>query len=163
MNKDSIHSQQWSITANYGSEKTVMSLVVATLEKQLSHVQWLEPSLDDVQTVLAEACINAIEYGDGITPITVSLHIYPDHIELEVINAALSKHELPQQASAEQLWQKDNPRGWGLLLIRQLCDRTEYGYCQGSFYIRMSFDIKGEKYGSELACDDETAGQSVDY
>jgi len=162
MNREIIYSQQWSMTANYGNEKAVMSLVVATLEKQLQRVQWLA-HVDDVRTVLAEACINGIEYGDG-TPIKVSLHIHPHQFELEVINGVNSRQELSQQqASVDQLWQQENPRGWGLLLIRQLCDQMEYGYCQEGFYIRMRFLIKGEKYGAKFACDDETAGQSMDY
>lgn len=135
----SISSQQWFIEASFGNEKLVMSYVA----KALHELRLDEARIEDVQTVLAEACINAIEYGDQHSPITIGLHIYRNKFAVEVMNAASQRYELPQQISIEQQWEKAEPRGWGLLLMRQLCDEISYGYCAEGFYIRTVYYMKG--------------------
>ena len=109
-------------------------------EKLARHtLAWLGPRLGldaarvaDVQTALAEACINAIEHGNAgraSCRVTVTFSYGPTHLDTVVRDEGVRRFEAPAAPPAtieEKLAGLAAPRGMGLLLINQLVDEAEF-------------------------------------
>lgn len=134
-----LFSKEWTIHPRLGNEKLAMRLVTGSLQQSFPQ----ETRIEDVQTVVAEACINAMEHADAGAPITVRMHVYADKFAIDVINAASRFVELPTSVSAAHIWEKELPRGWGLLFMRELADEFDYGSNEEGFFVKMTFYVKG--------------------
>lgn len=134
-----LYAKEWSFLPVFGNEKAVIRHAAEAIRAQLCPAR-----LEDVQTVLAEACINAIEYGDGNSPVIVRLNGYSNKIEFDVINTSEKRIMLPPAITAAEIWKQESPRGWGLLFIRQLTDQFYFGQCCEGFYVRMTYNVEGE-------------------
>lgn len=123
-------------------EKVAMSSA-ATVARQLG----LPPSrIEDVKTVVGEVCINAIEHGGRRGPaddIRVRFTLEPARLRIDVRDSGTGFN--PAEVAVPRIEDKlegQNPRGWGLFIIRSLVDdllikeSCEHGN-EVTLYIRM--------------------------
>ena len=92
--------------------------------------------VEDLKTALGEACINAIEHGNGQKPgLRVEIHCSggDDRLTIEVCDRGLKRYTgEPQPAAGIDLKLRGLAprRGMGLMMISQLVD--EAGFTEGS-------------------------------
>ena len=115
-----------SLCAKLGTEKIAMKRV----EQSLSECGWEQDKLEDMKTMTAEGCLNAIEHGCSFCS---HLHY---HVELtregrEFVLRIRDKGECSLQYSRdtisfphieEVMNDEHRVRGWGLLMIDKLSD-----------------------------------------
>ncbi|MFN7209670.1 MAG: ATP-binding protein [Aggregatilineales bacterium] len=97
-----------------------------------------EDRIDDLQTAVAEACMNAIEHGnrsERSAKVTVLLTAAESgELEVKVTDEGHTPlpDELPQPGSGE------HHRGWGMFFIEQLMDKVEFSRLpEGGNSVRM--------------------------
>jgi serine/threonine-protein kinase RsbW len=140
---------EWSMRSELGQERRILALLAGYLNgfAPLSH------RLDDMATVVAEACLNAAEHGNGLDlnkQVRIRLQVDRERAVCRVLDEGsgfdyegwiAAKADMPR---AEDKLEEDNPRGWGLFLIRSLSDRVRFGYEAGTFYTEVEFVSKWE-------------------
>lgn len=97
------------------------------MEKILQYSGCCEEDCMDIKTAVAEACLNAIEHGNGMNPdLSVNIHV-------RVIGNAVTIEVCDHGEGAELKALTGNngikagrSRGWGLHLIDKLVDEWEY-------------------------------------
>lgn len=145
MGDESILTKEWILTPEYGNEKKLMLEVSDTVLQLFPN----ESRIADIQTVVAEACINAIEHGSNSSPIMVRVQFYTNKYEINVTNAVMltkarvQEQEYQHYACSAQLWEKEHPRGWGLLFIRELTDYTMIEQRGNFFSLKMIYYVQG--------------------
>jgi serine/threonine-protein kinase RsbW len=96
--------------------------------------------IDDLKTVLCEACINAIEHGNLLKPdlrVKISCSLSDERLVIDVYDQGVRQFTPRGEpiSIAEKLAGLGPLRGMGLMLITQLCDeagfvaREEGGNC----------------------------------
>ena len=89
-----------------------------------------ENRIEDLKTVVEEACINAIEHGNQQNAnIKVLVELIADDSKLQVdihdggkgIPKDIEKPDIDAKIAGKQ-----TPRGWGLFLIQSLMDEVEF-------------------------------------
>jgi serine/threonine-protein kinase RsbW len=135
--------KEWFLQCRIGSEKAVLS--------DISHLLQADDPLysrkDDILTAVAEACLNAFEHGNGFdSPNVVKLRMeaYPARYLFQIYDrgVGLTKQGLGLNGFRPMdRWAEDNPRGWGLHLIKQLSDRIESKWCTKEYrhYMEIEF------------------------
>ncbi len=106
-------------------EKVVMSSA-ASVARQLG---FPESRVEDVKTAVSEACINAIEHGTRTrNERTIRIRFTLSHRELRIDVCDGGEGfdpEAVQSPDIERKLQGENPRGWGLFLMRHLVDQFQ--------------------------------------
>jgi serine/threonine-protein kinase RsbW len=87
--------------------------------------------VEDLKTALGEACINAIEHGNGRAPglrVDVSCIGADDHLEIEVHDQGLKRYESSGTIASIDLKLSGLAplRGMGLMMIAQLVDEAGF-------------------------------------
>jgi serine/threonine-protein kinase RsbW len=87
--------------------------------------------VEDLKTALGEACINAIEHGNGHTPglrVDVSCVGADGRLEIEVRDRGLKRYEAGSTVASIDLKLRGLAplRGMGLLMISQLVDEAGF-------------------------------------
>jgi serine/threonine-protein kinase RsbW len=87
--------------------------------------------VEDLKTALGEACINAIEHGNGHAPglrVDVSCIGADDHLEIEVHDRGLKRYESSGTVASIDLKLSGLAplRGMGLMMIAQLVDEAGF-------------------------------------
>jgi serine/threonine-protein kinase RsbW len=87
--------------------------------------------VEDLKTALGEACINAIEHGNGRAPglrVDVSCIGADDHLEVEVRDRGLKRYESGGAVASIDLKLRGLAplRGMGLMMIAQLVDEAGF-------------------------------------
>ena len=87
--------------------------------------------VEDLKTALGEACINAIEHGNGRIPglrVDVSCIGAEDHLEIEVHDCGLKRYESSGAVANIDLKLRGLAplRGMGLMMIAQLVDEAGF-------------------------------------
>ena len=87
--------------------------------------------VEDLKTALSEACINAIEHGNGRAPglrVDVSCIGADDHVEIEVHDQGLNRYESSGTVASIDLKLSGLAplRGMGLMMIGQLVDEAGF-------------------------------------
>ena len=87
--------------------------------------------VEDLKTALAEACINAIEHGNGRAPglrVDVSCFCTDGRLEIEVRDRGLKRYESSGMISSidRKLRGLAPLRGMGLMMIAQLVDEAGF-------------------------------------
>ena len=87
--------------------------------------------VEDLKTALGEACINAIEHGNGRTPglrVDVSCVCADDRLEIEVHDRGLKRYQAGGTVANIDLKLRGLAplRGMGLMLIAQLVDEAGF-------------------------------------
>jgi serine/threonine-protein kinase RsbW len=87
--------------------------------------------VEDLKTALGEACINAIDHGNGRAPglrVDVSCIGADDHLEIEVHDQGLKRYESAGTIASIDLKLSGLAplRGMGLMMIAQLVDEAGF-------------------------------------
>ncbi len=87
--------------------------------------------VEDLKTALGEACINAIEHGNGRTPglhVDVSCFGSEDRLTVEVRDRGLKRYQGGDQVAGIDLKLRGLAprRGMGLMMIEQLVDEAGF-------------------------------------
>ncbi|RMF65010.1 MAG: ATP-binding protein [Calditrichaeota bacterium] len=86
--------------------------------------------IEDLKTAVAEACTNAIEHGNQLkknTTVLVTLTMGRKSLEVNVKDqggGACDRAVAPE--IDRQVEGREEPRGWGMFLIRHLVDEVEF-------------------------------------
>lgn len=106
-------------------EKVVMSSA-ASVARQLG---FSDSRVEDVKTAVSEACINAIEHGASTKhtrTIRVLFTLADPELRIDVCDDGEGFNpEVIEKPSIERKLHGENPRGWGLFLMRQLVDNFQ--------------------------------------
>jgi serine phosphatase RsbU (regulator of sigma subunit)/anti-sigma regulatory factor (Ser/Thr protein kinase) len=122
----------FSVEGAIGNEREAMQRVA----EAVAHLG-LEPArLERLKTAVAEAVMNAIEYGsqgDPSVPVDVRVDVDDAAIRVRVTDRALSgpvpDAEMPDLDA--KLEGRQKPRGWGLFLIRHMVDGMDVQAADG--------------------------------
>lgn len=130
---------EWVISSVLGAEKQVSREIASFLED----IRPEEPRLHDMLTAVTEACLNAFEHGNRFDPasvVKVRLEVVPSAYKFYVADQGSGLPGLPEENPLQAKWEAEMPRGWGLFLIRNLCDQVEVGErLDGIHQIKMTF------------------------
>ncbi len=109
-----------------GSEKMVMERV-ASVAKEIG---FTDNRIEDLKTAVAEACLNAIEHGNKWNKTTkVGIYLSIDKTKLKVsvedtgkgIRGKINEPNIDNKVEG-----KEDPRGWGIFLIKRLIDEIKF-------------------------------------
>lgn len=101
-----------------------LSFIRNSVDALKSNLGISDDQLGDVKIAINEACTNAVKYAEPKDcPITVSFHIMPDALEIEVRSAGV----IDRQKTAVSLPPVSNfpENGYGLYIINQAMDEFE--------------------------------------
>lgn len=108
----------------FGYEKIAMATVAAFARRH----GIVGERAEDLCTAVAEACINAIEYGNGAepsVPVTVNLHVEGERLVVEVCDQARGETRPHMGLMADLDRPPSGPHGnMGLFLIYSLMDEV---------------------------------------
>jgi anti-sigma regulatory factor (Ser/Thr protein kinase) len=130
-----LNSRVWHIDSVLGAEKTVLL--------QLSRLLERDGRRDDMLTSVWEACINAMEHGNGFSgdqQVTVAFHEDSHRYLFRIYDQGRGIAMPLPSPSIDERWDTDNPRGWGMLLIRELADSVRWDRDESGSYIELLFD-----------------------
>src|ERR1044071_8184888 len=118
-------AMELSFPSELGYEKVARE-AVAAFARRLGYDR---ERVEDLKTALGEACINAIEHGNGRTPglrVDVSCTCTGDRLEIEVHDCGLKRYESSGAlASIDLKLRALAPLRWmGLMMIGQLVDEA---------------------------------------
>ncbi len=109
-----------------GYEKVAMDAAGAVARLMGFH----QSKIEDLKTAVSEACINAIEHGNRFkkaTMVLVSLNIDKKRLEVRVHDQGKGvKKKVPAPEIEKQINGGEDPRGWGMFLIKHLVDEVEF-------------------------------------
>jgi serine/threonine-protein kinase RsbW len=114
------------LPSRLGFEKVAMGTAASVAKLMGFH----DDRIEDLKTALAEACINAIEHGNGLDgnlSVEVILSASAEALEVKVIDngsgiaKATSKPDIDRKMHGEE-----DPRGMGMFLIQSLVDEAEW-------------------------------------
>jgi len=120
-------SMELSFPSELGYEKVARDAVAAFARRLGCDRERVE----DLKTALGEACINAIEHGNGHAPglrVDVSCIGTNDHLTIEVRDRGLKRYEAASPIAGIDLKLRGLAplRGMGLLMISQLVDEAGF-------------------------------------
>jgi serine/threonine-protein kinase RsbW len=129
--------KEWNLPPEYGCEKYVIQEIHSILSSFGPDPQ----RMDDMKTAVAEACLNAIEHGSPHLklPVLVSLRVSKNAFNFRVMDWGSEIPDLPEDMEVADKWKAQDPRGWGLFLIRRLSDGWEFGRVNGRVYVDFIF------------------------
>jgi len=133
--------KHWTMESELGQEKEVVSELVGVIRET-------EPGAycaDEIASAVAEACLNAIEHGNGCdrtVPVAVTMLAKADRLVVRICDqgsgtGAFEAHLPPIRAKEKLHW--DNPRGWGLLIMREYADDVRTMQLNGQFCVELHF------------------------
>lgn len=114
------------IPSELGFEKIAMASASAVAQRMGFPAERIE----DLKTAISEACINAIEYGsefDVSTAVLVILNLSNEELEINVVDQG------KKEFTGENIepGARENRRGWGIFLIKNLMDEVEFSKAPG--------------------------------
>jgi serine/threonine-protein kinase RsbW len=120
-------SMELSFPSELGYEKVARDAVAAFARR----LGFDRERIEDLKTALGEACINAIEHGNGHAPglhVEVSCVCEGERLTIEVHDTGLNRFEgKSNQAGIDMKMQGLAPlRGMGLMMISQLVDEAGF-------------------------------------
>lgn len=129
------------IPSLFGYEKVAMATVTAVATRAGISAE----RIDDLRTAVAEACINAIEYGNGAkadAPVTIIVSTDDEHLLVDVKDRALGDTK-PQMGRMVDLQNPPTgPHGnMGLFLIHHLVDKVDIVCRANSTHVHMAMRL----------------------
>ncbi len=120
-------NMELSIPSELGYETIARDAVAAFALR----VGFAPERIEDLKTALCEACINAIEHGNLMSPglrVHVSCVCDNERLLVEICDQGLQSHTLKQEplSIGEKMAGLGSLRGMGLLLIEQLVDEAGF-------------------------------------
>lgn len=132
-----------TLKSEWGEEKKVLR----ELDRMLKPCSFLQEDIEDLKTAAAEACLNAIEHGNGLNPF-LPVHVLISRkdrvVKVDVRDCRRGGKE--SQRLLHSLEYGEN-RGWGLLFIDNLVDEWEAYIDEDprGFGIRLTKKMRTEK------------------
>lgn len=96
-------------------------------------------TLAEIKLAVVEACLNALEYGEGAVEVEVVAHEdWPARLEITVTDhgGGFDAREVPQPDLQTKLFAA-RKRGWGIELMRQLMDEVDFNSAPGLTRVRL--------------------------
>ncbi len=130
-----------------GYEKVAMDSAAAIAEIMHFHKNRVE----DLRTAVSEACLNAMEHGNRLNTsmaVLVTLKMGKSSLEVNVKDDGKGMADnIPQPSIDTQIAScDDDPRGWGVFLIKSLVDEYEFKKIpQGGNITKMVIHLNREK------------------
>ncbi len=128
------------LPSELGAEKAAMAAAAA-----VAHSMGFRPQrIDDVRTVVAEACVNAAEHGNQFRPdafVDVTIEAAGAELVIVVSDSGTGFKPSTDQPNIHAAISGDSRgRGWGIYLMERLADRVEYGEANnGGAAVRLLF------------------------
>ncbi|MEO0596645.1 MAG: SpoIIE family protein phosphatase [Chloroflexota bacterium] len=133
------------IPSQEGNEILAMNKVVKLIEA----LPFPAERIQQLQTAVAEATMNAMEHGneyDAETPVIIRVYHTATSLTIRILDKSqesmLDKRENPDIEA--KLAGLQTPRGWGLFLIENMVDEMKSGYTDEGHQLELIFDW-GEK------------------
>lgn len=127
-----------------GFEKVAMSTAASVAEL----MGFSSDRVEDLKTAVSEACINAIEHGNGLDEllgVVVTMSMGPDSLEVKIRDhgPGVQKSEMHTPDIDRKMLGEEDPRGMGMFLIQALVDEVEYvsGQPGGGNYARLTIHL----------------------
>lgn len=114
--------------SEFGCEKMAMKLAV-TIARQMG---FAAERVEDLETAIAEACLNAIEHGNQMRAearVTVLFSIWPDRLVIDVQDEGLGgppPDNVPEPDIVSKMTGLEEARRLGLFLIKHLVDQADF-------------------------------------
>jgi len=105
-----------------------------------ARVGFARDTLDEVKLAVLEACLNALEYGDGAVEVELVAHRRGrPRLEIEVVDhgPGFDPGAVPPPCLTEKI-RAERKRGWGLELMRRLMDEVAVDSSPGRTRVRMT-------------------------
>lgn len=140
-------TKEWTIRSNLGDERQVAFQLGRWVEER-----WPESTVrEDVQSVIAEAMINAIEHGNRLQPnscVTVTAQIGSMLAVCKIYDegGGFFPHVSRDEDEMLKKLESDDPRGWGLVMIDSLADYWATGRDDRGFYTEIYFMRKTKQF-----------------
>ncbi len=120
--------QELHIPNTFGSEKAVMKRVTSVAKE----IGFSDNRIEDLKTAVSEACLNAIEHGNEMNASTkVGIYLSVDKtkprlkVSIEDKGEGIKK-KIKEPNIDDKIEGKENTRGWGLFLIKNLIDDIKF-------------------------------------
>ncbi|MCK9408036.1 MAG: ATP-binding protein [Bacteroidetes bacterium] len=114
------------IPSNMGYEKIAMESGAAVAKLML----FSDDRINDLKTAIAEACMNAIEHGNKTSPtekVFVTLTVDDSKLQIDVKDKGKPFAPVTDKPDIkEKIEGKEETRGWGMFLIKNLVDEVEF-------------------------------------
>jgi len=92
-------------------------------------VGFIPERIEDLKTVVSEACLNAIEHGNKGDPdarVNIKMHYKENAITVSVMDEGTGVEKIPAAPDIIKKVEKlETPRGLGIFLIKQLADQVD--------------------------------------
>ena len=92
-------------------------------------VGFMPERIEDLKTVVSEACLNAIEHGNKSDPdarVNIKMHYNENAITVSVMDEGTGVEKIPAEPDIIKKIEKlETPRGLGIFLIKQLADKVD--------------------------------------
>ena len=135
------HLRRWTLESELGQEKKVVGELVDVIRETKLEAH----RADEIASAVAEACLNAIEHGNGCVrtvPVEVTMLAKSDRLVVRVCDRGPGTDAIKMQRPSVRAREKlhwDNPRGWGLLLMREYADLLRTLRLDGGFCVELHF------------------------
>ena len=92
-------------------------------------VGFVPERIEDLKTVVSEACLNAMEHGNKGAPdarVNITMHYKENAITVSVMDEGTGVDKIPVEPDIIRKIEKlETPRGLGIFLIKQLADQVD--------------------------------------
>ena len=140
-----------SVEVHLPSELGVEKIAMSTAAGVAQLMGFSLDRIEDLKTAVAEACINAIEHGNGMDEgLRVGVELSTTETELEVRVSDEGTGPEAQRPGLPDIDKKmlgeEDPRGMGMFLIQALVDEAEWHKGPpGKSYVRLVIRLDKEK------------------
>jgi serine/threonine-protein kinase RsbW len=108
-----------------GFEKIAMECSASVAKK----MGFTQDRIEDLKTAVAEACLNAIEHGnkmDTNTKVGITLTVEESKLQVSVKDQGKGIDQILTPSIENKVGGKENPRGWGIFLIKSLMNEVSF-------------------------------------
>ena len=135
MNKVSVERQtvrmldRETIEVNLPNEIGYERIAMACSASFAKIVGFVPDRIEDLKTVVSEACLNAMEHGNKGHPdarVIITMDYKENAITVSVIDEGTGVQKIPAEPDIRKKIEKlETPRGLGIFLIKQLADKVD--------------------------------------
>jgi serine/threonine-protein kinase RsbW len=139
-----------SVEVRLPSELGFEKVALSTAASVAALMGFSPDRVEDLNTAVAEACINAIEHGNQLNDslsVGVVLSTTDDELEVRVIDDGSGVTDSPTSPDMDRkMLGEEDPRGMGMFLIQALVDEAEWHQGPpGKSFVRLVIRLDKEK------------------